>query len=314
MFYGTSKRHCFIKDSGGKITDGNSELTLVQETQGVNEAGSFALIQYRTANVTYKFPRVESLKKDLQLIYGIGPKTSAQLNQDGIFSVADLLRHPFWERAARDLLKTIENKDLDRLARYGASDFQLLSFFRPETVKFIDIETIGLYYIHPVFLVGVLYFEDGGGYVKQFLARNFDEEKAILKETARELYDTQLIASFNGRSFDLPYLKNRMKYHQLNEEMKAFHVDLLHPARKQYKGVYPNCRLITLEKELFNQERENDVPGAEIADYYYRYLDTQDRTWLDPILEHNALDLLSMAKLLGVLIGESAKRSMKSEV
>lgn len=307
MFYGVSKRCCFIKDSGGIITNGNTELTLVQETQGHNEAGSFALIQSRTVNVTYNFPQVESLKKDLQLIYGIGPKTTAHLNREGIFSVTDLLQNPFWERAARDLLRTIENRDLDRLARYGASDFQLLSFFQPETVKFIDIETIGLYYIHPVFLVGVLYFEGGNGYVKQFLARNFDEERAILKETARELYDTQVIASFNGRSFDLPYLKNRMKYHQLNEEMKAFHVDLLRPARKQYKGVYPNCRLITLERELFHQERENDVPGAEIAGYYYHYLDTKDRVWLDPILEHNALDLLSMAKLLGILTEETVK-------
>lgn len=308
MFYGASKRYGYLKSPGGIITHGNTERMIMQETQAANEAGSFALIQFRTANVTYHFPEIESLKKDLHLIYGIGPKTTARLNQDGIFTVADLLKNSRWERAARDLLKTIENKDLDRLSRYGATDFQLLSFFRPETVKFIDIETIGLYYIHPVFLVGILYFQGGQGYVKQFLARNFDEEKAILKETARELGNTDVIASFNGRSFDLPYLKNRMKYHQLNEEVKAFHVDLLRPARKQYKGVYPNCRLITLERELFHQERENDVPGAEIADYYYRYLDTGDRSWLDPILEHNALDLLSMAKLLGVLIEETDKK------
>ena len=223
--------------------------------------------------------------------------------------MTDLLQHARWGKAARDLLETIEKGNFDRLARYGASDFQLLSFFRPETVKFIDIETLGLYYVHPVFLVGVLYFEDGQGIVKQFLARNFDEEKAILLETARELSDTEVIASYNGRSFDLPYLKSRMKYHQLHEEVKAFHVDLLRPARKQYKGVYPNCRLITLEKELLRQERQNDVPGPEIADYYYRYLDTQDRAWLDPILEHNALDLLSMAKLLGVLTDEKRVNS-----
>jgi uncharacterized protein YprB with RNaseH-like and TPR domain len=279
----------------------------MQETQAANEAGTFALIEFQTVNVAYHFPQVESLKKDLHLIYGIGPKITAQLNQAGFFTVVDLLRHSRWEKAARDLLKTIENQDLERLARYGASDFQLLSFFRPETIKFIDIETIGLYYIHPVFLVGVLYFRDGQGYVKQFLARNFDEEKAILKETAREFYDTEVIASFNGRSFDLPYLKNRMKYHQLTEEVKAFHVDLLRPARKQYKGVCTNCRLITLEKELFHEERESDVSGAEIADYYYHYLDTQDRAWLAPILEHNAQDLLSMAKLLGVLTEETGK-------
>jgi uncharacterized protein YprB with RNaseH-like and TPR domain len=273
----------------------------MRETIVTNAAGCFSLIQFQTVNVTYNFPRIDSLFQDLHLIYGIGPKITEQLNQEGFFTVADLVQHYRWGNAARDLLKAIENNDLDRLSRYGASEFQLLSFFRPETIKFIDIETIGLYYIHPVFLVGMLSFENGHGYVKQFLARNFDEEKAILIETARELSDAQVIASYNGRSFDLPYLKNRMKYHQLHEEVKAFHVDLLHPARKQYKGVYPNCRLITLEQELFQHERVNDVAGPEIANHYYQYLDTGDRSWIEPILEHNAQDLLSMAKLLGVL-------------
>ena len=211
------------------------------------------------------------------------------------------MRHSRWQKAAREVIKTIENRALERLASYGASDFQLLSFFRPETVKFIDIETIGLYYVQPVFLVGILYFQDGQGTVKQFLARNFEEEKAILKETAAELRDTEVIVSFNGRSFDLPYLKNRMKYYRFDEEMQAFHVDLLRTARKQYRGSYPNCRLITLEKELFHQERVGDVAGPEIAEYYYRYLDTHDRSWINSILDHNVLDLLFLAKLLGVL-------------
>jgi uncharacterized protein len=259
------------------------------------------LIQLRTINVAFVFPGIETLKKDLHLIYGIGNATAAKLNQAGIYTMVDLLEHPRWQKAARDLLKIIDNRDVDRLSGYGASDLQLLSFFDPEAVKFIDIETLGLYYIHPVFLVGVLSFQNNRGIIKQFLARSFEEEKAILMETAAELSDTKVIASFNGRSFDLPYLRSRMKYHSLNEKMKVFHVDLLRPARQKYRRIYPNCRLITLEKELLNQERVNDIAGAEIAECYYRYLDSGDRSLVNRILEHNARDLLSMAKLLGIL-------------
>jgi uncharacterized protein YprB with RNaseH-like and TPR domain len=291
--------NCGFKKKNSK--DADAELELVNEVEISNDAGCFALIKRRTIKVTFAFPEIETLKKDLHLIYGIGSITATKLNRAGIYTVVDLLRHPRWQRAAHDLLKIIENRDVDRLIRYGASDFQLLSFFNPETIKFIDIETLGLYYIHPVFLVGVLSFPNNQGIIKQFLARSFEEEKAILKETGTELSDTKVIASFNGRSFDLPYLRSRMKYHGLNEEMKAFHVDLLRPARKKYRGIYPNCRLITLEKELLNRERIDDIAGAEIAECYYRYLDTGDRSLINRILDHNAQDLLSMAKLLGIL-------------
>ena len=280
---------------------GYNELEFISEVEAENDAGCYSFIQQQTVNIEFAFPEVAALTKDLHLIYGIGDATVTKLNQAGIFNLADLLQHPRWQKAAADLIKIIEKRDLKRLIDYGATDFQLLSFFSPETIKFIDIETLGLYYMHPVFLIGVLYFQSGQGYIKQFLARSFEEEKAILKATTEELADTKVIASYNGRSFDLPYLKSRMKYHQLTEELKTFHVDLLRPARAKYRCVYPNCRLITLERELFQQVRIDDVGGSEIAEYYYRYLDTGEYKWIHPILQHNAIDLLSMAKLLGIL-------------
>ena len=87
--------------------------------------------------------------EDLQLLYGIGATTALKLNREGYKSVDDLLKHPKWRKAALDLIQTIAANDLTRLAHYGANDMQLLSFFQPETIKFIDIETVGLYYIHP---------------------------------------------------------------------------------------------------------------------------------------------------------------------
>ncbi len=277
------------------------ELLVTGEREHSNDAGLFELIEMRTEHVQFTFPSPKELATDLCLIYGIGQTTAAKLKQEGYLTIYDLTRHPRWQRAALDLIRTIETEDTIRLARYGASDFQLLSFYQPETVRFIDIETLGLYYIHPVFLIGILEFENGHGQIRQFLARDFGEEKAILLEASRILKKSSILVSYNGRSFDLPYLKGRMRYHQLEVDFDSWQLDLLRQARKNYRGVLPDCRLLTIEKWLLNQERNDDIPGSEIARFYNCFLDSGDGKYLRPILEHNAHDLFSMAKFLGFL-------------
>ncbi|MCL6588326.1 MAG: ribonuclease H-like domain-containing protein [Firmicutes bacterium] len=284
---------------GGRCRREEYEAIGVREM--ANDGGVFELLELRTQNLQLVFPDLESLKKDLTLIYGIGEVTAEKLRRNGFASITDLVADPRWGRAALEILRAIEKKDVARLSRYGASDLQLLSFFAPETIKFIDIETTGLYYLHPVFLVGILQFKGGEGRICQFLARSFDEEGAVLHAALGELAGAEVIVSFNGRSFDLPYLKGRMRFHGLDQKTPLLHLDLLRPARQNYRGVLPNCRLLTIEQEVLKQGRDSDIPGAQVASYYYRYLDTQDRSYLDPILRHNALDLLSMAKFLGLL-------------
>ncbi|MGE5607090.1 MAG: ribonuclease H-like domain-containing protein [Bacteroidota bacterium] len=280
---------------------GRWEIQLLEEREETNELGVFEVLKLRTENVNFIFPDAELLERDLKLIYGIGPATIGKLNEAGYYTISDLLQHPKWRQAASEVLRIIKSKDYYRLARYGASDLQLLGFFKPEEIIFIDIETSGLYYIHPVFLVGMLTFKDGQGMISQILARNPAEERALLFETIGYLKKANIIVSFNGRSFDLPYLKGRMRFQGLSDEISTFHFDLLRQARRNYRSQLPNCRLLTIERYLFNQERIDDLPGVQIAEYYHRYLETEDRGYLKPILEHNACDLLTMAKLLGLI-------------
>jgi uncharacterized protein YprB with RNaseH-like and TPR domain len=289
-----------------------SELLVTGEREHANDAGLFELIEMRTEHVQFTFPSVNELVKNLCLIYGVGPTTADKLKKEGFGTIYDLTHHPRWQRAAFDLVKTIEAQDTVRLARYGASDFELLSFYQPETVRFIDIETLGLYYIHPIFLIGILEFENGHGQIRQFLARDFGEEKAILLEASKILKKSSILVSYNGRSFDLPYLKGRMRYHQLEVDFDSWQLDLLRQARKNYRGVLPDCRLLTIEKCLLNQERDDDIPGSEIAHFYNCFLDSGDGKNLRPILEHNAHDLFSMAKFLGFLTVKKVEKVMSN--
>lgn len=287
--------------SDSPTSGGGWEIQLLEAREASNEFGVFELLNLRTENLDFKFPDEELLERDLKLIYGIGPATIIKLNEAGYYTISDLLQHPKWCQAAAEVLRIIKSKDFCRLARYGASDLQLLSFFKPEEIIFIDIETSGLYYIHPVFLVGMLTFKDGQGMISQILARNPAEEKALLFETIGYLKGANVIVSFNGRSFDLPYLKGRMRFQGLTDAISSFHYDLLRQARRSYRSQLPNCRLLTIERFLFNQERIDDLPGAQIAEYYHKFMETGDRGYIQPILEHNACDLLTMAKLLGLI-------------
>ena len=56
-------------------------------------------------------------------------------------------------------------------------------------------------------------------------------------------------------------------------------------------------RLSSLESSLLGHEREGDVPGFEIPARYFHYVRTGDARPLAAVLEHNRLDLLSLALL-----------------
>ncbi len=62
-------------------------------------------------------------------------------------------------------------------------------------------------------------------------------------------------------------------------------------------GRSSSCRLSELERTLCGHERDGDVPGFEIPARYFRYIRTGDPSSLVDVLEHNRLDLVSLALL-----------------
>src|SRR5205823_7889415 len=75
------------------------------------------------------------------------------------------------------------------------------------------------------------------------------------------------------------------------------HVDLLHPARRMWREDDVECRLTSLERTLCGHEREGDVPGFEIPSRYFQYVRSGDARPLEAVLEHNRLDIVSLAML-----------------
>jgi uncharacterized protein YprB with RNaseH-like and TPR domain len=188
---------------------------------------------------------------------------------------------------------------------------------------FIDLETTGIaggagtY----AFLVGCGWFAGGTFRVRQFVLSSFTAERALLEAVGELAAESGTVVSYNGKSFDLPLIETRFALHRLPSPFGELpHIDMLHPARRMWrventrrvadasvrhvqkdvpytdqKDVAYTCRLSTLEQHLCGYVREGDVAGFEIPARYFRYVHAGDPRPLAAVLEHNRLDLLSLA-------------------
>jgi uncharacterized protein YprB with RNaseH-like and TPR domain len=199
---------------------------------------------------------------------------------------------------------------------------------------FFDLETTGLsggagtY----AFLVGCASFTDDGRFaIRQFLMTMPGDERAMLQAISSELDTAGALVSFNGKSFDVPVLETRYLFHRLEwAGAKVTHLDALHPSRQFWgepaRSVRPandvrgqwslgpgraavpagpprsNCSLIALEEQVLGAARRDDVAGFEVPARYFQFLRTGDARPLAAVLEHNRLDLLSLAGLTAQLL------------
>jgi uncharacterized protein YprB with RNaseH-like and TPR domain len=178
---------------------------------------------------------------------------------------------------------------------------------RTRRTIFIDLETTGLSggAGTVAFLVGCGYFDLGAFQVRQFLLTSFAAERALLAAVADFFAGADLIVTYNGKTFDVPVMETRWLFHRLRMPLDDVpHFDVLHPARRLWKmrsgaaGDVEGCRLTTLERALFNVTRVGDVPGLEIPGRFFRFLRSGDPRPLEAVLEHNRLDLVSLAAVM----------------
>ena len=196
----------------------------------------------------------------------------------------------------------IENHDRGGSARGNTGDGDA-----PRAL-FVDLETTGLaggagtY----AFLVGCAWFEGCTFRVRQFFMSAARAEKAVLAALRELARSAHMVVTFNGKTFDLPLIETRYVFHRLETPFTGMpHLDMLHPARRLWRGDTEDesgtggCRLTSLERMLFEHHREGDVPGMEIPGRFFHYVRTGDARPLTGVFEHNRLDLLSLALVLG---------------
>ncbi len=166
----------------------------------------------------------------------------------------------------------------------------------PGRAVMLDLETCGLGGA-ALFLVGLLRQIDGQLTVELLFARNYAEERAVMLSLWERLADADAVATYNGKSFDWPMVMDRSRRHLLHKSQtlrEPHHVDVLHAARRRWRGRLPDCKLQTIERLVCRRARSGDIPGNQIPAAYDAYVRTGRPQEVEAILHHNALDLITL--------------------
>ncbi|MGE3274131.1 MAG: ribonuclease H-like domain-containing protein [Vicinamibacterales bacterium] len=218
------------------------------------------------------------------------------------------------------IARTLEalSEELDALGVFarvwpGAAGLADLGPACPPAFCFFDLETTGLAggAGTQAFLVGCAVVDGDGIHVRQFLLPGFEHERALLAEVSEWSGCWNTLVTFNGRTFDVPLIETRYLFHRLAFTLgDRPHLDMLHAARRLWRqrpsvlGPFggprtdeESCKLTVLEKYLAGVHRVGDVPGFEIPSRYFQFVRDGDARPLEAVLEHNRLDLVSLAVL-----------------
>jgi uncharacterized protein YprB with RNaseH-like and TPR domain len=172
-------------------------------------------------------------------------------------------------------------------------------FHTPEELLFVDIETLGLF-SSPIIVIGLAQSNGETLNVHQYVLRDVHEEPAALAAFLSHVDAHSALVTYNGRTFDVPYIEQRLAYYQIRGDLLRAHFDALHFARIKWRGMMPDFRLFTIQKHLLGA-RETDIPGALVPEFYETYLRTHNVGPLLAVIEHNRQDLVALAHIFSRL-------------
>lgn len=176
--------------------------------------------------------------------------------------------------------------------------WRLYEFFKSEAV-FLDIETSGLMKQDYVTVIGLF-----DGICTKTMVNSINLNLDVLK---KELARYKLIVTFNGSSFDLPFLKKR--YPDLLPQIP--HFDLRHAcARIGLAG-----GLKKIEKDLGIKRKNKIVEemyGGDAASLWRMFLGSGDDYYLNLLVEYNEEDVINLKQIADYVVGELKCRHSKS--
>ncbi len=170
---------------------------------------------------------------------------------------------------------------------------------------FIDIETDGLSHKNKIILIGLVLFKKNNlkGEVIQLFNEDYLSEKELLIYLINyvQAQDVDYFISFNGNSFDFPFINARLIHYNLSFTLnKSANIDLYRIA-KQYQSILdlPNSKLKSVEK-IVGIQREDTISGKDSILLYQAYLETKSERMRHSILLHNYEDIINMVPLLKI--------------
>lgn len=177
----------------------------------------------------------------------------------------------------------------------------LKKYLGSKRMIFFDIETLGLNpQFYPVILIGMSYEESGKYIVEQFFAEDILEEEGILSQFKQKINSDDILVTYNGKNFDVPYINKRMERYELDFSLSNEHLDVICHVRPNKKKLgLESCSLKSVEKYL-NLSREDTIDGAESIKLYNKYIKSGEEVIKNKIMLHNFEDVYNLPGILRI--------------
>lgn len=199
-----------------------------------------------------------------------------------------------------------------QLTPYASKMFDM--YFGGKSFAVFDIETTGLSPARcSVILSGILLRKRDGCKIIQFFADSPDDERIILKKTKDILRQTDFILTYNGRHFDMPFIKSRAAKYGIDFSFPLYNLDLFQvlQGHSDLRTYLPDLKQKTVEIFMgLAASRDDEISGAESVALYGQYLKTGAFALEKTILLHNRDDLIQLCRLLPVIEKADFHRAM----
>lgn len=206
------------------------------------------------------------------------------------------------------LLKKNDNFDVPL---YASALFRF--YFHDLKIGVFDIETTGLSPERASFILGGLAsFSENT--LEQYFADTLSEEAQLLEAFLQRLSGFHVLITYNGNSFDLPFLLRRAE--KLNVPVPKnmpYPLDLyaVLNGHSSLRKFLPNLKQKTVENFMgLWTSRTDEISGAESVSLYLDYLMNKDPQKREVILLHNKDDVLQLSRLLSVLEKANLQKAM----
>lgn len=179
----------------------------------------------------------------------------------------------------------------------------------------LDIETTGLDPSRNKFVLGGVY-DAQICELHQVLASSRAEEADALVEYMDTLADLDVVVTYNGRHFDIPFLDTRLKKHPETSTLSCgylYDLDLYQvlSGHSPIRKLVPNMRQKTVENYMGLWEtRTDEISGAESVDLFNHYEATGDPAAEAKILLHNNDDVRQLTRLTRAITKSDFHRAM----
>lgn len=184
-------------------------------------------------------------------------------------------------------------------------------YFSGLKVVVADIEATGLSPRSCSVILGgaVSAFDAENRKVFQYFADTKDDEQELLERYCGFLSEFDVIITYNGDTYDLPFLKKRMKKHKLDSSGldRLYSMDMYRVIKKhsQLGRLLPDLKQKTVERYMGLSDTRSDlIDGkmtAELYEDYHAANALRSEEILGKILLHNRDDVVQLSDIMGVL-------------